>query len=405
MIGPPPGGARDDAGDSATAVRPGLAASLTVAAVIVVVLAASGVPSPLYALYDRRWGLGTTGSSLVFAAYSIGVVLLLALGPPVVRRVGLRGTLALGLVAVVLADAVFVGADQVPAWHSTVPLVVGRVLQGMATGLVNSAGGAALAALSGTSERSAATAGAAVPTGVALGAVLAGLLAGRASAALTTPYLAVTVLALVLLAGVTRLPALGCGPPRPVSPGPPARTGGRSPVLIAAPLAVLTWAAGGVYLALGGTLVGHLAPADGPVLGGLVVLLVQGAGGLTQVVVRARDARRVGIAAALVLLLGAVCATVGTAVGSVPLFLSAALLTGIGFGLGFSGSIRTAGRQATPAALSRYFLVSYAAMSVAAIGAGALLESRGPTLTLVWCTAATAMLTLPTVLAGRRAGL
>src|SRR5690349_13319663 len=101
-------------------------------------LAASSVPSPLYALYRTLWGFSPLVLTVVFASYAVAMLgsLLVfgALSDYRGRREVVLGSLVLEIVALVL----FWRADSV-GW-----LLAARILQGAATGIATSAIGAGL---------------------------------------------------------------------------------------------------------------------------------------------------------------------------------------------------------------------------------------------------------------------
>ncbi len=376
-----PGAAEEDPGASSPRL---VVYRVAVVASVVVVLAGSGVPSPLYQLYAQRFGANQTAAAITFGCYSVGVVAMLALGPPVERRLRPRAVLLLSLAVTVVSCGGFVLADRVPEMGSFVVLDLARVGQGVATGLVNVAAGAAVAALSPSrgTARAAGIAGAAVPSGVALGAVVAGVSAAYMIDPLTTPYLVVAGAA-SLVAGILAFtpPSALISPAAEVStPRAPIGTS-RGPLPSVVPLTIATWGTAGLYLALGGAMADAVAPGHQGLVAGGVVLLVQGGGGIVQIVVRHAPPRPVGGFGGVALLTGACGLIVGIATGSLWIFLVAVTITGVGFGLGFSSSVRTAGSTAAPGELSRYFLVAYGAMSGAAVAAGAALDAAGPVMT------------------------
>lgn len=355
-----------------------------VVASVLVVLAGSGVPSPLYQLYAERFKADQTAAAVTFGCYSLGVIAMLAFGPSVERRLRPRAVLFLGLVVTICSSGGFVLADRVPEMGSFVVLDLARVGQGVATGLVNVAAGAALAALSPSrgTARAAGIAGAAVPSGVALGAVVAGVSAAREFDPLTTPYVVVGGAASLVAAilAVTPRSALIRAPTQFRTPREPtdSRLGS---LLSVVPLTIATWGTAGVYLALGGALADAVAPGHQALVAGGVVLLVQGGGGIVQIIVRHAPPRPIGGFGGLALVMGAGGLIAGMAIGSLWIFLLVVTITGVGFGLGFSSSVRTAGSTAAPGDLSRYFLLAYGAMSGAAVAAGAALDAVGPVMT------------------------
>ena len=127
-----------DATITASRRLPRGAAFGAIAAVFVLFMAASGAPSPLYVVYQHRWGFSATTLTVIFAAYVAGLLgsLLVvgALSDHIGRRPVLAGAVALEAVSLVM----FLTAGDVTA------LTAARIAQGVATGAAVTALGAAL---------------------------------------------------------------------------------------------------------------------------------------------------------------------------------------------------------------------------------------------------------------------
>ncbi len=155
----------------------------------------------------------------------------------------------------------------------------------------------------------------------------------------------------------------------------------RGPLLMALPVLVATWALGGFYASLGPTLVRGMLGVGSSFLGGLSLFTLAASGGLAVLVLRHREPRAVMIFGATLLAAGA-----GIAVWSLPhqdiaVFFTGTTIAGIGFGAGFQGAVRSIVPFAAPheraGVLSIIFIVSYLAMGLPAIGAGALIARHG----------------------------
>jgi MFS family permease len=161
-------------------------------ALVFCAMAANFTPTPLYPRYQDAWSLSASQVSLVFSAYAVGVlVVLISLGG-LSDRIGRLPTLR-GAAAVVLLSLVVLGAA--PSFEV---LLAGRLLQGMGTGVVASAGAAAMLDYHPRGVR----AGSAqftlvISCGIALGPALAGLVAGELPRPLVTPYVVVGLLTFV----------------------------------------------------------------------------------------------------------------------------------------------------------------------------------------------------------------
>jgi predicted MFS family arabinose efflux permease len=316
----------------------------------------------------------------VFGIYAVSVlVALLTLGK-LSDHVGRRPVLLAALAAQAAAMVVFATADGVPA------LMIARVVQGLATG---SALGAIGAGMLDVDPRRGTFANAVSPGfGTASGALLS---------ALAVQYLpAPTHLVYLALLGVFALQALGIALMREtVTRTPGALTSlkpeiklprtVRGPVLVAAPVLFAVWALAGLYGALGPALVSTLTGSRSVVLGGLSLFLLAGVAAAAVTALRRTQPRTVMLTGILALALGVVVTLASLSLHSsssssspvaTALFFGGTVISGIGFGSGFQGGIRTvvplAAAHERSGVLSLLFVVSYLGMGVPAVAAGFL---------------------------------
>lgn len=120
-----------------TGVRPRVmvvaATSLLIASMF-----ASFAPTPLYPIYDAMWHIGPFGTSVAFAGYPIGVIIVVLGVGGLPDRIGRQRTMLVAVGIVITALVVTCLAD------SLATLTLGRLHQGAATGLVGSTAAAAL---------------------------------------------------------------------------------------------------------------------------------------------------------------------------------------------------------------------------------------------------------------------
>src|SRR5688500_16809098 len=143
----------------------------TAAVLLVLVLAASGVPSPLYRVYQERFGFSSGVLTTVFAVYAFALPVALLVVGALSDHVGRRPVLAGALVLQAGAMLLFLTADGV-GW-----LMTARIVQGLATGAMTGALGAALLDFQRGDRPLGALVNSASPgLGLSVGAVGAGLL-------------------------------------------------------------------------------------------------------------------------------------------------------------------------------------------------------------------------------------
>ncbi|MFF4653745.1 MFS transporter [Streptomyces sp. NPDC001380] len=348
--------------------------------IVFVVMAASSAPSPLYGLYQQQWHFGTTTSTIVYACYALGAILTLLLAGDLAGHLGTQRTIAAALVTIVVSFLVFLLATG--AWM----LCLARLVQGVAVGMLTSSAGSALADLHGDRSHQAAAAAnsAATSTGIALGAVFSGLAVQFAPAPLITPFAVLAVLSLCGLALVRAIPPWQVAPER-LQPWRPRvlRMGAepRGVLLRVAPVVTAGWAVVGLYLALGVDLVAGLLHTRDRALSALVILVVQGCGGIAPMLLRGLGGRAASVTGCALLVAGVGVSVAGFDMACTLLFFSGAAITGAGFGLSFMGSTSTVAAAVIAGGHSQllpgFFALAYLAVSVPVVAVGAAASRFG----------------------------
>jgi len=349
----------------------GTPALVLLASLIVSLLAASSAPTPLYGVYQQAWGFSPVTTTVVFGVYALAVLAsLLTLGR-LSDYVGRRPVLLAALAVQAASLAVFATADGVGE------LMLARVIQGVATGAAIGAIGAAM--LDIDRERGALANALSPGLGTGSGALLSALLVRYLPAPTHLVYLVLIAVIAVQAAGVallretvtaSRVPASALVPdvrlPRSV----------RGPVLAAAPVLFAVWALAGLYGALGPSLVRTLTGSSSVVLGGLSLTVLTATAASSVYLLRNAPARAVMVTGIAALVAGVAVTLVALGTGSAGLFFAGTAVSGVGFGSGFQGGIRTVVPVAAPheraGVLSLLFTVSYLGMGVPAVAAGFL---------------------------------
>jgi hypothetical protein len=148
----------------------------------------------------------------------------------------------------------------------------------------------------------------------------------------------------------------------------------RGPVLAAAPVLFAVWALAGLYAALGPALVQTLTGSASVVLGAASLTVLTVTAVTSVYLLRNVYARTVLVTGIAALVAGVAITLIALGTGSVGLFFAGTAVSGIGFGAGFQGGIRTVVPQAAPrersGVLSLLFVISYLGMGVPAVAAG-----------------------------------
>ncbi|MEU6482417.1 MFS transporter [Streptomyces sp. NPDC046887] len=343
-------------------------------AVLVALMAASSGPTPLWGYYRREFGLSGLDVTVVFGVYALALLgALLAVGRWS-GRWGRRGILVGALVVAAGAMGLLAMADGL-GW-----LVVGRVVQGLATGVGVSTAGAVLVARRGREgKRRAALVNALAPVLGMGGGVLLAVLLVRFGPAPEVVVYAVPGVVFAVLAVVV----WGAGEVIPVGEQGERVTAagtGRGVLVRAGGAVAAVWALGGFYPSLGPALVRVVAPGLPEVLGGMAFFALTAAAAVTVWVVRrmrpevAAMIGAVGVLPSVALTLAALYG------GGAAALFGGAVLAGVAFGAASQGVLRMVTGLAVrerAAGLAAYQVLAYGAMSVPVIAAGAASEVWG----------------------------
>lgn len=345
-----------------------------------VLLAASSAPSPLYAVYQQRFGFSATTLTVVFAVYVVALLGTLLVAGRLSDHLGRRPVLAGALLVEAASMLVFVGASGT-AW-----LMVARAVQGVATGAAVAVLGAYLLDLQpADGSRLGSLVNSLAPSlGLALGAVGAGVLVQYGPDPshlvfwlLGAAFLALTLVVAVLPESVRRTPgALASLRPQVTVP-----RAARGPFARVAPVMIATWALGGLVLSLGGSVLAAVFGLTNHGEVGLLLAVLPAAGGLAAFLLRdvgPAPMTRIGTVA---LIAGAGVFLVALVTASLWVFVVAAVVAGAGFGVGFLGSLRRVTQLAEPGEraglLAAVYVLSYLGFSIPAVVAGVLVPHLG----------------------------
>jgi MFS family permease len=306
----------------------------------------SNSATPLYVHWQRQFAFSSATLTLIFASYIVGLLGALLIAGQLSDRLGRKVVLVPGFLIAMAACGLFTSAASVAA------LVAARFLTGVAVGVIVSAGMAAVVDLGGPDRKRQASLAASVA--MVLGAGLGPLLAGTLAQVMDSPVWAIFGIELMLLATalaviiVMPLPGLPRGggtlPARRLRlPSVPAQN--RLDLALGIAVFAPGISATSFVLSLGPALLSRLLHVGSPlVAGGMACLMFLSAAGV-QFAVKTLPIRTV-------LLLGAAATALAMAVMAlavhavVPaLLLAAAVLAGMGQGLGQLGGLTLIGMK------------------------------------------------------------
>jgi MFS family permease len=356
----------------------GTAAFALAAYAFAVTMVGTTLPTPLYPLYQRRYGFTELIITVIFAAYAVGVIAGLLLFGRLSDEIGRRPVLLTGLALSAVSAVAFLLADGLAV------LLVGRVLSGLSAGIFTGTATATLVDLLGRDRADRATLTAALVNmgGLGCGPLLAGVLAQTAPVPLRLPFwvhlglLLPAALGIVLIAepvaqndgGRPRLKPQSLAVPKEMR-----ATFARAALAAFAGFAVL-----GLATAISPAFLGKELGVDNLAVVGVVVFGVfvgSTAGQLLLEVVpdpAALPAGCAGLIAGMVLLAG------GLAARSLALLVAGAVLAGVGQGLSFRAGLTAVNAEAPEdqrgEVASSFFVVAYVALAIPVIGEGVLAE-------------------------------
>jgi MFS family permease len=365
---------------------------------LAVALGVSGVPAPLYGVYEQEWHLAPITTTLVFAVYAVAALGSVLVAGQVSDRYGRKPTLVGAAVAMVAGLVVFMTADGVGA------LFVARALHGAAVGATVVAGSAALLDLRPhDGARTGHRTGIVFNVGMAVTILGASLLAQYGPDPLVTPYAVVGLVVLLLLFNLLLMgethQARSTGRIRLSRPSVPRSI--RHDFRFAVLGVMASWSVLGVYLSLFPAFAGVSTGIHSLVFGGAVVAAMASAAAVSQAVGIRLVPRTAAIIGDFATAAALVVSVLALDSHHASLVAAAAVFMGLSFGLVFGGSLRHLGRV-VPAAhrgevMSAYYVLAYGAMAVPTILAGWAATQWSLATIFPWFTAAVA---LACVLAG-----
>ena len=361
-----------------------------IAAAFLTVMAFSTLPTPLYALYQQRDGFATFLITVIFAAYGIGVMASLYFAGHVSDWLGRRRIILVAISVEIVAAVLFLVWPEVPG------LIVARFVNGVGVGMLTATATAHLSELRAVARpaEGPATSGTVSSFvnigGLALGALVSGVLAQYVVAPLVVPYALFLVLLVVAAAAVALVPETverqeerhAYRPQRVSLP-----SGSRPTFFAAGAGAFSAFAIFGLFTSLAPSFIAGTLHEPSRLVAGAVTFAVFGAAAVSQVLTaRLAPVRQLQLAVAL-MSLGLVAMATGVLVASLAVFVVAGILAGAGVGILFRASIAVAASLASGTSrgeiLAALFLIAYAGMSVPVLLIGVALTVLPGTAVLV----------------------
>jgi MFS family permease len=340
--------------------------------------ASGAAPTPLYQEYQSHFGLTPFMITVIFATYVLCLLLALLTVGSLSDFLGRRPAILSALGMNIFAMLLFMTAGSASA------LIVARAVQGFATGLAVTTLGATI--LDTDRDRAPMLNSVTAFAGLSAGTLGAGVLVTFAPAPEQLVYIVLLALSVTGVAVLWFMPETS-----PLKPGvlasllPHVRIPlqARATFLSITPVNIASWALGGFYFSLMPAVVRVATGATLPIVGSLVVAALTLTGAVIVIALRSvapERMLRLGIAS---LSLGVMITLAGIQWRLVSVMMLGTVVSGLGFGSAFSGTLRTVMPLARPderaGLLSAYFVEGYLAFSLPAVLAGFLAPIVGLT--------------------------
>lgn len=341
---------------------------------------ANNALSTIYVIYEGKFGFSSLSITAIFATYAVAVLVALLLVGRLSDDIGRRPLLVAGSILLILSTVLFLVAT------GTVFLFLGRAVMGLSTGTLTAAGAAALVDLEPSHDRQRASLQTTMGflTGAAFGPLLFGVVAQYLPRPTSTPFYIELALQVLALIGVISLsePAthvLKNMRWRIQRPSVPKEI--RRHFVLAGFVVTIGWMVGGIYGSLSGSLDQQLLHVSSHAVAGLLLFVFAFIGGGSQFLFRIRPSRTT-------MLVGVVAEVIGISIveaslfsASAPLFLLGTIVTGVGNGLCFIGSLALVNSIAAVAQraelVAAYNVVAYFALSLPVVGVGLMADLFG----------------------------
>jgi len=339
-------------------------------------LAGASAPTPLYPVYQAMWGFAPVTVAAIFASYAVVLLAALLVLGRLSDHVGRRPVIVAAAFLQVGAMAVFATAQDTSA------LFLARIVQGFATGGAIAAIGAAMLDLD--RQRGTLANAVAPALGTASGAVLSGVMVHWLPQPTHLVYWVLAAAYLLQAAGIAAMPEPGRRAPGALASLRPrfgASPKARAALRIAAPSVLAGWSLAGFAASLGPALVKRELSFDASLGGGLALFALAGSAAATVLALRRWHEKALLAFGATALLAGMAAMLLALQAGSAVAYLAASIVAGAGFGASFQGGVRSVLAAASAAdragALSVLFVLSYLAMGLPAVAAGAIVALTG----------------------------
>jgi MFS family permease len=357
----------------------GWAAVTLIGTAFAIAMLGTTLPTPLYPLYEKAFHFSELITTVVFAAYAVGVIAALLLFGHWSDQLGRRPMLQAGLVLSGLSAVVFLLAGAL-GW-----LFVGRVLSGLSAGIFTGTATATIVDLAPDEGKARASLIAAAVNmgGLGAGPLLAGILAQYAPWPLALCFLLDLVLVVLAILAVhavnepvQRADMVRLRPQKITVPPEIRGVFTRAAIAGFAGFAVL-----GLFTAVSPAFLGTTLHNTNHAVTGAVVLSVFIASTIGQSLSMVIGERRVLILGCAGLIAGMILVGTSLPVRSLAILIVGAVVAGLGQGMSFRAGLGAVTSASPPdkrgEITSTYFVTLYVGIAIPVIGEGAVAQAFG----------------------------
>jgi MFS family permease len=353
------------------------AAFFCIAYAFLVAMAGTTLPTPLYPIYQQRFGFGNLMVTVIFSTYAVGVIAGLILTGRLSDEIGRRKVLLFGVGCAAASTILFI------VTQGLAPILVARVLSGLTAGAFAGTATAMLLDLAPGGRRDLA-AGVAVAVnlgGLGVGTLISGALAQTGTDPLRLSYW--VYLALLLLALLAVLLSPETVEPRqhphfvPQKLAVPPEV--RGTFIRAALGGFAAFAVSGLFGAVGPLYLEKYLGYSSHLLAGFIIFTLFLASATTAVALRWLHNRAALVAGAVAVAVSSLLLIVALETESLPVMFVCGIVCGIGQGLAVGAGLAALGAD-TPAerrgeVSATFFVVLYVGLAVPIVAVGLLSDA------------------------------